>query len=80
MGDIADDHYNQMVERSIGAWGIRRPKATKPTCTHCGCKTVHWRLFDGAYKLADDARQHPGNRYVPHLCQTTADGLGDCDA
>lgn len=51
----------------------------KPMCNVCGAKTTHWRLFNGDYKLADDQRQHPGNRYIPHVCQTSADGFGDCE-
>ena len=49
------------------------------TCNACGSKAVHWRIFAGDYKLADDQRQHPGNRYVQHVCPTTADGFGDTD-
>lgn len=78
MGDIADEHIDRMMD--LG-WGYRLPKTPKkPVCSICHAKTVHWRLFDGEYKLADDQRQHPGNRYVQHTCPTSADGFGDCDA
>jgi len=78
MGEMSDFYIGRMLDYGYGPRG--RNKNKKPVCTHCGCKTVHWRLFGGAYRLSDDERQHPGNRYVPHLCETTADGLGDCDA
>lgn len=50
---------------------------TKVHCSICGEKRVHWRLFDGEYPLADNVRQHPGNRYVVHQCATSADGFDE---
>ncbi len=79
MGDMADYYIEQAI--AGGEW-FHAPRAPrpKPVCDICHATTVRWRLFDGDYKLADDQRQHPGNRYVQHVCPTSADGFGDCDA
>lgn len=93
MGDMADYYINQALDAGewfqpryregrgypafAASYGVKAPK--KPTCKSCGSTAVHWRLFDGYYKLADDQRQHPGNRYIKHVCPTTADGFGDID-
>ena len=53
----------------------RKREQNAAKCDTCGSKAVHWRLFDGSYKLADDQRQHPGNRYVQHRCPTSAAGF-----
>ena len=53
----------------------RKREQNAAKCDICGSKAVHWRLFDGSYKLADDQRQHPGNRYVQHRCPTSAAGF-----
>lgn len=78
MGDMADYYVDRMVDRGCWFHAPRAPRP-KPVCSMCHATTVHWRLFDGDYKLADDQRQHPGNRYVQHVCPTTADGFGDTD-
>ena len=94
MGDMADyyialglnagEGFAPRYRERRGYYGPRYscdlPQAPKkPACKACGSKAVHWRLFDGNYALADDQRQRPGNRYIKHVCPTTADGFGDID-
>lgn len=82
MGDMADYYIEQGLDQGW-FWSNPRPgpnarrKPRAPACRLCGESRVHWRLFDGEYKLADDQRQHPGNCYVQHCCPTSADGFGD---
>lgn len=75
MGDMAD--YYVAIGLDAGE-GFSATGSAKPLrCSICGCEDVHWRLFAGKYQLADDARQHPGNRYVVHQCATSADGFDE---
>ena len=78
MGEMADYYINQSLDAGFWFHSPREPRP-KPVCGFCGSHDVHWRIFAGDYKLADDQRQHPGNRYVQHVCPTTADGFGDTD-
>lgn len=74
MGDMADYYVASGLDAGEG-FPVR--SRTKVHCSICGEKRVHWRLFDGEYQLADNARQNPGNRYVVHQCATSADGFDE---
>lgn len=48
------------------------------TCNRCGSAEVHWRMTADGWRLYDDEREHPGNRYVQHNCrQPNPDGFED---
>lgn len=76
MGDIADDHIQRMIER-----GPRLPlrECNATACKLCGSTDVHWRETSAGWRLYENERQHPGNRYVEHDCtpEPTADGFED---
>ena len=85
MGDMADYFIALALDAGEGFTSRRRARAYHPRarernaakCNICGSTDVHWRLFEGDYKLADNQRQHPGNRYVQHHCPTSAAGFED---
>lgn len=79
MGEMADYYIELGLEQGWSPVGSFRRPPKKPTCNVCNSTKVHWRLVDGGFKLFDSERQHPGNRYVPHFCPTSADGFGDCE-
>lgn len=76
MGDIADDYIQRMIER--GPRLTMRERNTT-ACKLCGSIDVHWRETSDGWRLYENERQHPGNRYVEHDCtpQPTADGFED---
>lgn len=75
MGDMADYFVSLGLDAGEGFSPVR--SRTTVHCSICGEKRTHWRLFGGTYQLADNARQHPGNRYVVHQCATSADGFDE---
>lgn len=85
MGDIAEDHVDQMIEN--GTWGFAAPRPRRlqrerdaAVCNRCGSTSVHWRCSAAlGWRLYDNEKQHPGNRYPVHDCtpQPSADGFED---
>lgn len=80
MADEADD----LIERfwsNVDRMGFfcRRPSwRAQPDikCKFCGATGgLRWREVDGSWQLQE--KEHPGNRYVQHVCQTSADGFED---
>ena len=45
---------------------VRERNAT--ACKFCGNTDVHWRETSAGWRLYENERQHPGNRYVEHDC------------
>lgn len=46
-------------------------------CQLCGSDDVHWRQDNEGWRMYDNEKQHPGNRYILHLCPTSAEGFED---
>lgn len=83
MGDIADEHYDRMMDEGFyGGWcgrrrlggdtnvetdGLRR----EPECNRCGFKEVHWKE---AYKTdgSHGWRLFNDSNNRPHLCGQAA--------
>ena len=84
MGDIAD-WTNDCMQEAYPSWvPVGRPRQPRrernvTVCKTCGSADVHWRETDAGWRLYDNQRQHPGNRYVEHDCtpEPTADGFED---
>lgn len=76
MGDMADDYINRMINRGPRL-PLRERNAT--ACKLCGSTDVHWYETSAGWRLYENKRQHPGNRYVEHDCtpESTADGFED---
>lgn len=62
---------------------VARPASVDPApapgdvrCKHCGAD-VHWRETEDGWRLYDNERQHPGNRYIEHHCPTTPEGFDE---
>ena len=85
MGDITDwMHESGMLDMpdpfdyGDAEWGGRPGRERNaPACKPCGSIDVHWRETEHGWRLFNDKRQHPGNRYVEHDCtpEPTADGF-----
>jgi len=97
MGDIADWTNDCMQEanpgwmpaggpssrrRSYGPRQLLRERNTT-ACKFCGNTHVHWRDTSDGWRLYENERQHPGNRYIEHNCSSTKDmnteGFDDVD-
>lgn len=66
MGDIADDHYDQMIEdmctNGYGFFGGHRRIYRQPQCNRCGSYAVFWLPQDGRkYQLTN-------TNGTPHFC------------
>lgn len=68
MGDIADEHVDQMLADGTYGWTYRPSKP--PRCRFCGSVSVKWRLDGDYWRLYDAKRVHPGNRMPVHNCRT----------
>lgn len=81
MGDIADDHLDQMLADDSWAMALPRRRLAREKnqakCAACGSTDVHWRNRGDGWKLHENERHHPGNFYPQHLCQTSAEGFED---
>lgn len=64
MGEMADDHYDQIMDSQ---WGFsrRRHEPRDPVCNRCG-KFMRWHEFPQGWRLAN-----PDNSI--HMCGTVAD-------
>lgn len=83
MGEMADFYIDQMQDAY--GWspvGTRRRdtrtrmERNQTNCKHCGAD-VHWRETEDGWRLYDNERQHPGNRYIEHHCPTTPEGFDE---
>lgn len=53
-----------------------RMERNQTNCKHCDA-AVHWRETEDGWRLYDNERQHPGNRYIEHHCPTTPEGFDE---
>lgn len=83
MGEMADFYVDQMQDAY--GWspvGTRRRdtrtrmERNQTNCKHCRAD-VHWRETEDGWRLYDNERQHPGNRYIEHHCPTTPEGFDE---
>lgn len=88
MGEIADEHYDRMIDegylpvgdyffgrRSQGSYGRSRSAYGQPLkCKHCGSTEVYWQRVKGEHKLYDKSD------LTPHNCnkqQMNTEGFDD---
>jgi hypothetical protein len=54
MGDIADDHVNQMIEHGMWGYPRRRSVYGPPLkCRYCGSTKVYWQAVKGQHEMYD---------------------------
>ena len=83
MGDMADYYVGLGLANGENPYAgysrreapHREPKSIR--CNRCCSTEVRWVLCNGRYVLFDRQRAHPGNRFIQHLCPTSADSFGD---
>jgi hypothetical protein len=72
-----DDNEDRIV---YGGYRMPRRERNRTVCKECGSADVHWREVAQGWRLFDNQRQHPGNRFVEHTCAHAApntDGFED---
>lgn len=74
MGEMADYFIDRMIYG--GPRSSRRSRAYGPqvSCKNCGSHAVFWQAMPGDKFELRDIETHQ-----KHVCQTSADGFGDCE-
>ena len=77
MGDIADEHANQMMEFGMWGWLPRRAYGPRVSCKFCGAHNVYWQRTREGWQLNNK------DNLERHLCrqpeQPNAEGFDDVD-
>lgn len=80
MGDIADEHYDQIIdemcERGYGWVGVRHSYGPRVTCKYCDSPRVFWKRVNGEYVLYNKDTNEPHKCPAIRL-ENTPDGFED---
>lgn len=75
MGDISDDHLDDILEYMASQGWAPRSKVYGPPlqCNRCGDRNVYWQRVRGKYFLCNT------ETIAPHVCQPTPEGFDDVE-
>lgn len=79
VGDIADDHYNKLVDDGYWFDGVHHRAYPPTVCKRCGSHAVYWQTVQMQFKL------YSNQTLQPHICdeasvrKTIVDDFEDLD-